>query len=299
METDENDSLDSGSYAGYESAASASAGAAAGRAASGSGGPPLEPIAEAEPAFGAARFVSMTAAQLRPRMARAVADVCEVTTLAPGDAALALHAFRWSAERLLDAWWADAEAFRARVGLRAGAPAPLPPAPARAFCAVELEDFAPEDMRALPCGHWFSARAWRAALDGALADPFAAQLVRCLAAPACNELVRAPLFEEALPPPALDRWRAWGVRRFARDSRAIVWCPGLDCAYAVVARESGRPSTEVACLAGHAFCFGCGGAPHRPATCADVAAWARRESVDGLNALFLAERTKPCPKCKW
>ena len=166
---------------------------------------------------------------------------------------------------------------------------------------MELESFPACEFDALPCGHWFSLRAWRASLEAALGDPLAAQTARCLAAPACHELVRPRLLQAVLSPESLERWREYGVRRFARDTRCIVWCPGAGCPFAVVHREGGARSAEqVQCSSGHAFCFGCGSAAHSPATCEDAAAWARRDTEDGANALYLQQNTKACPnpKCR-
>ncbi len=58
------------------------------------------------------------------------------------------------------------------------------------------------------------------------------------------------------------------------------------------------------CAAGHEFCFGCvrrGSRvtePHGPASCAEVAAWAKREGDSGEDAKWLKANTKPCPGCK-
>lgn len=248
-------------------------------------------------AFAHTRHVSLT--HISPR-AHPRADVTETTALSREEATLALHVFKWNSERLLEAYWAGEDDFREKVGIRGGAtPPPPPPADGsgRLTCAVELDDFAVADMDALPCGHYFSKRAWGACVNVAMANPLAAQTVRCLAAPECRELVRARFFDALLAPPLAERWRAWGVRAFAAESRNVVFCPGVDCELAVVARAAGRAMEQVCCIDGHAFCFGCGGAPHTPATCADIAAWTQRDNADGLSALWLMQHTKPCPKC--
>lgn len=224
----------------------------------------------------------------------------ETTALSREEAALALHVFKWNSERLLEAYWAGDDEFRSKVGIRSGTAAPPPVADGRSLltCAVELEDFHVSEMDALPCGHYFSKRAWATCVNISMDNPLAAQTTRCLAAPDCNELVRSRFFDALLSPPLAERWRAWGVRAFAAESRNVVWCPGVDCELAVVSRAPGRSVEQVCCIDGHAFCFGCGGAPHMPATCADIAAWMKRDNSDGLSALWLMQHTKPCPKCE-
>ena len=196
---------------------------------------------------------------------------------------------------------ASADAFRARVGLREGVPTPPPTsgsASATVFCGVGLDDFPISEMAALPCGHWFSREAWRSALTIAMDDPHAAQIVRCLGSPSCNELVRAAFAAELLPPAAAARRADFNVRRFVIDSLSMTWCPGLDCSLAIVTRGGeGRLTEDVVCENGHSFCFSCSRPPHRPATCRDVSEWEKRESTDGLSLLWMRENTKPCPKC--
>ena len=272
--------------------------------------------------FGAERFRSLTAEQLFQHIQLAASAVTDVTDLSFDDAVLALHAYRWRAEALLEDFFANGTAaFRARVGVRDGVcdgvPTPTSKPPpsggagdttitstgavtaGTAFCAVELADFPIDEMAALPCGHSFSRDAWRSSLTFAMNDANAAQLARCLGAPGCNELVRVEFAAAFLPPADAARRAEFSVRRFVDDSRSITWCPGADCAFAVAARGGveGVQTKDVTCAAGHAFCFTCGRPPHRPATCRDLAEWERRETSDGLSFLWMREHTKPCVKC--
>ena len=246
--------------------------------------------------------------QQKPQLLQQYIAITEVTTLSVDDAFLALSTYRWRSEALLNDFFADAsaDAFRARVGLRGGVPTPplltsgggSGGAVATAFCSVGLDDFPISEMAALPCGHWFSRDAWRSALSVAMDDPHAAQLVRCLNSPGCNELVRVAFAAGLLPPSVAARRAEFNVRRFVIDSLSMTWCPGADCTFAVVTRGGeARVAEDVTCENGHAFCFLCSRPPHRPATCRDVAEWEKRESADGLTLLWMRENTKPCPKC--
>ena len=188
-------------------------------------------------------FLCLTAAQLQPGMARVIRDVAAATHLPPGDAELALHSHGWRVERLMEAWASDSAGARAALGLSAGPdPPPLPsPLPSAShFCDVAMEDTPWGEVDGLPCGHRFSKAAWREGLAAAMLDPLKAQLCRCLAFPACRELVRARLMQAYLPPPLAARHREFAVRRYTEASRHIVWCPGQGCEYAIVHTEQTR-----------------------------------------------------------
>ena len=209
------------------------------------------------------KFRCLCAESLRPSMLLPIKDVARLTGLTQAEAELALHSFNWRLETLMDAWLSGEGAARARLGLRGGADPPSLPSPLPselAFCPVTLEDCPWDAMDALPCGHWFSRAAWTENLAASLGtDPFKAQLCRCLAFPHCTELVRLRMYEAYLPPDLLQRWKDFGVRRYAAASRHIAFCPGQGCSYAVfhtdltrLAPACKKNKKERSCLPAHA-----------------------------------------------
>ena len=53
----------------------------------------------------------------------------------------------------------------------------------------------------------------------------------------------------------------------------------------------------IQCLCGFYFCFSCGEEAHTPAPCDLVKKWLLREKSDDATAIWLAAKTKECPKC--
>lgn len=207
--------------------------------------------------YSAGAFRCATSGALAAVMQRQVAQVSEQSGLPVAEALQFLHATGWNSERLLEYFFDNESVLRARLGVLRdpGVPPARPPEwgvpGATAWCGVLFEDVPAESMDAAPCGHWFSAVALREHLTTLLAaSPIDAPLARCVAA-GCGALLPARLVEAHLPPELLARWREWGVRRFARDSRNIMMCPGTDCAFAVVHR-SRRPCVDVVCASGRA-----------------------------------------------
>jgi ariadne-1 len=263
-----------------------------------------------------ARFQCVTAAQIKPQMESVVRKCSEQIGLTESDTRLLLLSYGWRTERLLEAWVEDAgETVRRVAGLsdRPDPPewlAPSPPCPPppsspsplpHFTCPSTLDAYPQDQFDACPCRHFFSREALTSALQAAMSDPTAAQLTRCLAAPACRELFRPRLVQAHLPPASHARWEDFAVRSYASAARHIQWCPGLDCPYAMVHGEGTGCVEDVVCGGGHVFCFGCGeGEGHAPARCREVAEWGAKGKNEGATAVWLAKHTKACPnpKCK-
>lgn len=216
------------------------------------------------------------------------------------EAQLLLTAHRWKRARLEERWWDDTDGVRNSAGVRAGDPLPTPSdlplnADGTFTCPVTLEDVPPNDIDGLPCGHWFSREAWRGHIASAMADPQGAVVLRCLSGD-CNEMVRPRMFQAYLPPEAFATYKEFVVRGYAASNPTIRWCPHPGCEQCVVCRSG--DDEEVACAAGHAFCFGCGAAPHKPASCREMTDWERKNKDEGQDAAWILANTKPCPKCR-
>jgi hypothetical protein len=114
----------------------------------------------------------------------------------------------------------------------------------------------------------------------------------------CRELVRPRLFRALLPPDAAARAEEYALRRFAADHPGVSWCPAPGCEWAVTAAYGHGGDDEVACGAGHVFCFACKAAAHKPASCGESATWATKDAEEGATATWIVAHTRPCPKCK-
>jgi len=68
------------------------------------------------------------------------------------------------------------------------------------------------------------------------------------------------------------------------------------CRYAVL--YTGGGAEDVVCRCGRAMCFRCGDEAHKPASCAEVESWRKREKDDGATVTWLNANTKECPKCR-
>jgi len=242
------------------------------------------------------------AAVLVTRAAPLVSRVRETLACGEDEALVLLNAYAWDADALEEQIFVDGA--RQRVGVSGGPdpPAQLPPGAAAdsAFeCAVSLEPARYADADACACGPWFSAAAWRGHLEAAMANPNAALSARCPASGGdggCREVVRPRLWRKFLPPALFERYAAFLARSFSDKARAVRGCPAPGCDGVVVC--DGPPEVDVECAAGHAFCFACRAAAHRPASCKEVVRWNKKQVDDGGNAKWLVAHTKPCPKCK-
>lgn len=93
----------------------------------------------------------------------------------------------------------------------------------------------------------------------------------------------------------LAKYRRWVLNSFVEGQRDIRWCPRPGCEYAALNPAGG--ARTVVCKCGHQWCFGCGEEAHSPCPCDLVKKWLERDKSDEATQLWLAARTKECPKC--
>lgn len=121
---------------------------------------------------------------------------------------------------------------------------------------------------------------------------------------ACNELVSSKLFFRYVDDKELlAKYRRWLLDSFVEGNsseregqRNIKWCPKANCSKAIYCSQTGG-NQSVTCSCGYSWCFTCSEAMHSPAPCDLVAKWLQREKSDDATQIWLAARTKECPKC--
>ena len=160
----------------------------------------------------------------------------------------------------------------------------------------------------MPCGHTFCDDCWRGHLVARISGGGRGARVPCAGVKCgalCDEAaVRALLASgaeeggDASCATALETFERALAQSYVDDNARVRWCPSVPhCGAAVEAASPDDAACEPVCSCGTAFCFGCGGEPHAPATCGMAAAWARKCRDDSETATWLTANTKPCPKC--
>ncbi|TVU05685.1 hypothetical protein EJB05_48859, partial [Eragrostis curvula] len=173
------------------------------------------------------------------------------------DWALALLGhYRWNPLRLHEDWFSERQG-RIRDAVGLGGDKPA------------------AEMASAGCAHRYCHACWRGYVAAAVDDDDGGRRCLALRCPdaSCSRAVLRGMVERFFP--AGD----------GRDAYYIDDGPG-----------GAADQADLACRCGHGFCWRCGGAPHRPASCAAAAAWAREG--DAASADWVTLHTKPCPRCR-
>lgn len=252
-------------------------------------------------------------------VARKMESLAEVTAellfVSPAEAACLLRHYGWKNAKLQQEWFEDQDKVRRACGVsdatRAAEAAKsrglvVGPADSRACSTAFCEESA--SGYALACGHFFCDGCWRSYLESELVhgrtcvfatcpgmrceDPTCTHKFGC----ACNEMVPRGVFERYVESgELLGKLDRWVLDSFVEGQARLAWCP-RDCGNAV--EYAGGGLRSVTCRCGSTFCFSCGmlGA-HTPAPCDLVRKWSAKETSDDATEMWLAARTKTCPKC--
>ncbi|CAL5004759.1 unnamed protein product [Urochloa decumbens] len=252
---------------------------------------------EHEAAAAAAANVVLTEPEIIQRLFQEVDATAELLSV-PADWALALLVhYRWDPLRLQEEWFADQDRVRGAVGLGDAAAGLVAGGgdDTTMACPICTEVKPAEEMASAGCAHYYCHDCWSAYVAAALYGGHCLAL-RCPGA-SCSRAVLRGMAEHFAGGDADAYARALARAYIEARRRWLKPCtsPGCGCVIEV-SHPDGGGGSDLACRCGNAFCWRCGGAPHRPASCAAVARWA--VEADAASADWILLHTKPCPACR-
>lgn len=138
----------------------------------------------------------------------------------------------------------------------------------------------------------------------------------------CYKLVPPEVIEGVVSSEMAVKFLSFDIKAFVDSNPDIRWCPHPGCSQAV-----GRPSSAdlspthsdkevkgrtVLCGSGHSFCWDCLEEAHEPCSCTQWKRWldycnemrpkigetTAAEANEAASSKWLANYSKPCPKCK-
>lgn len=210
-----------------------------------------------------------------------------------------LHAFGWSQELLITAWFEDPRAAcdQAKIQLPLGHQASLTEGTASRQMSIEereceicLETIT--DITQIPCGHNFCKTCWKEYLEMKINEGQAAQL-QCPGFD-CNKLVPFDIIAAIIPKEMDAKYLKFGIDAFVDTNPNLKWCPHPGCgravcvpsaemrveepdggtaapqmgsSQAVSSGETGEVPRSVDCGKGHFFCWACTREAHDPCSC--------------------------------
>lgn len=207
----------------------------------------------------------------------------------------------FSSEAASEAYFVDASSLRRACGLAGDEQdkTKVVGADDRVCSICYEDDIGNGEWFSLPCRHLFCCSCWTAYIeDASKSSPQSFLNLRCPDHKCCMRIMPNHLTQ--LAPHLLPTWNSYLLQAFIEAQPNSRFCPGSDCSCVAVlhqkdSNEGSERRRDITCdRCNTAFCFQCGGAPHKPASCEDVKQWtllmARSDIAKKLHS-------KPCPGC--
>ncbi|ESQ40838.1 hypothetical protein EUTSA_v10013280mg [Eutrema salsugineum] len=254
----------------------------------------------------------LTRKDVGEKMMKEIDQISEVFSLSKSDAIVILTHLRWNSFKVSDRLGDDKERFLAELGLVRVSDMSQENESIACFADHKTNsDGVGDYLVSTPfCSHKFCITCWRDYLNELLEkkknnnEEDGAVAVLC-PNPDCSAPV-GPDTIGKLTEPVKEMYESYVLGSFMESNKdSIRWCHAPGCDYAIerheedVLVEDGETCLDfgVICLCGHNYCWSCQLEPHLPVTCENAALWCNR-TLDVLkNVAWIAENTKPCPRC--
>jgi ariadne-1 len=160
-------------------------------------------------------------------------------------------------------------------------------------CQVCYSDFPAEDFFSLICGHFFCKECWTHEILQRIrgCSPWISCMAgNCLCCVTFSDVLR---FTDETMSATFSRIV---IENHIATDQTLRRCirPGCDC---VLTIDSVGYCNVAVCSCGQRLCWKCREEAHAPLSCALVNTWRTAVHEESLQAKWVVENTKPCPKC--
>jgi ariadne-1 len=262
-----------------------------------------------------------------------VSQVAELASLGKDRASILLLKFNWNKEKLLEAYFQNAEKTCADAGAmqrtvdtlssssnNRGVESEGKTDEPMFMCNIIFERVPISQTFSMGCttedhpeDHRFSLEAWkdylscktddgpecvfaRCPMDGCQCgvSPNVWEAILSHRDPNCRGEAKGE--EEEKYAHALQLYRRFMSESYVNINRNIKWCPSAGCSAAF--KASGAVTHVTCTQCGVQFCFKCGLEPHGPMRCALLSVWMDKCSNESETANWILANTKKCPVCQ-
>jgi ariadne-1 len=240
----------------------------------------------------------LTTPTLLARQQAAAARASDVLSIDRDVAFLLLQLCQWREESLFARWTDEAAALLNQIGLKPGqAMGPIvlrhPPGDAQLECSVCYTEFEPGAFLGLPCGHFFCIDCWIHQVKGLVRG--GAVAVGCMAFKCQCRVVPSDV-RRLCGAAVADQYASSVVENHIATNPNLAHCLRPSCGRILTVDSVGRCNVAV-CTCGQRMCWCCREPAHAPLSCPLLRDWRTVIKEDALQARWVVEHTKPCPKC--
>lgn len=240
-----------------------------------------------------------------------VKDLAQVLDIPASTAGILLRYFHWDKEKLFEQYCVDPEATRKRAGveflgrittttsLSSSHEEDKTTAPTTT-CPICCDDFEPQDVFGVGCGHRFCKDCWDPYLTFKIKEGPGSVYTTC-PQQGCGEVVTDEVFQMLVKPTDFELYTKYILRSYVDINKSVKWCPAPSCTNAITSMSSdgisGLVSSMVQCTCGHQFCIKCNEERHLPVACRQLELWQEKCKNESETANWILANTKKCPKC--
>ncbi|KAE9600394.1 hypothetical protein Lal_00045480 [Lupinus albus] len=240
-------------------------------------------------------FAILKESDIQQRQEDDINRVAAVLSISRVSASILLRNYNWSVTKVHDAWFADEDQVRKKVGLLEK-PVVQHPNARELTCGICFETYPHARIETAPCGHPYCISCWEGYISTSINDGPGCLTLRC-PDPICGAAVGQDMINLLVSDEDKEKYDRYLRRSYIEDNKKTKWCPAPGCEYAVTF-DAGSGNYDVSCLCSYSFCWNCIEEAHRPVDCGTVAKWILKNSAESENMNWILANSKPCPKCK-
>ncbi|KAG7396947.1 E3 ubiquitin-protein ligase arih2 [Phytophthora boehmeriae] len=198
-----------------------------------------------------------------------IQEIAQVLEISEPVASVLLRYFGWNKEKLFEGYYADPAKTRHEAGVEfADAPAPTFAAGETVDCNICCDEYPPDEIFGMGCGHVYCLNCWKPYLSLKIAEGPICVTTSC-PAHGCKEVVSDVIFKKIVSSEDYRKYSRYLLRSFVDINKGVMWCPSPGCSKAIT--SAGGLSS--------------------------LASWQEKCRNESETANWILANTKKCPKC--
>jgi ariadne-1 len=161
------------------------------------------------------------------------------------------------------------------------------------LCAICINEYPASNMLCLPCGHPFCEDCWR---DYIRESRSKALIRRCPHEDDCPCRLLVSDVRLLLGDDSASEFEDVILQCHIEADPTLRRCTSPTCEYIITHDAIGLCHVAL-CQCGQRVCWRCRGEAHSPLACEYLDRWAKITEAESMQAKWICENTKPCPRC--
>ena len=207
--------------------------------------------------------------------------------------------YKWNESQMMDEYLMndDSNKIKLKVGVKSSKPnIKNIQKKGRFNCYLCLDDYDIKNTTHAGCGHQFCINCFSKYLETCMEKGPKCILTKCIE-PKCNKIIKSKYWIAHLPYKYKLKYNEYLLHSFVYGKSNLIWCPGVNCKYAVKINDIGNNNINIKCKCGYEFCFNCRKAIHLPCNCKLAEKWLVLHKTDSENVTWARANGKQCKKC--